>query len=576
MIDGVDRGRSSALARTVGRGVVVLVGIAAASLATAARASATVRTIPAAATSCSNAGAPAGSKLESGGLDPGQLAAVYGVAPLWVQGFKGQGQTVALIERGASLGTGVAAISACYGPSPPIPIGQTLVAGTAPTPGGEGNLDPIGVLSMAPDANVWLIETGTKGTNNVSLAQLIRDALTPADTGGHLVDAISMSFDFCEASQTPAEVSSLQSALRLAASLGVAVFAGTGDGGSPSSFKAKGAVHCVGHPVDVNLDRFLPDIRAGISLPASSPEVTAVGGTELSIDGSTPAHGSPAGTITDEFVWNEPESSHFFFAGTGGKSRLFTVADAPWEKAIGLRSGDAEEKPDISALAESPDAPGGGFGTSFSGPLMAGAYAVVEQDMRSHHRPGIGSFNPTLYSVFGDRALRGAVFNDVIHGTNDLLHLGCCTAKAGQDMASGLGSLNFNQLADALLTHPALEVPWTTIGLSDAIGPTGVTATVTATTNNTLAGTPNRLNVFAVGRTARCSSSPCRLSFAGDDTSQTVTVSADVGPAGTVPFSSGALASARRTVHLHFTVVPCPVPRIQPTLDLRAACPRPT
>ena len=171
--------------------------------ATAAGAEAIVRVIPAPLKTCPNPKAPAGAKPEKGGLDPGQLAAAYGITSLWARGFKGQGRSVALIEPGTALGPNPGKLSACYGPYPKIH--QALIKGTAPKPGGEGNLDPVGVLSLAPRARVYLIESGTKGATGESTAKLIRAALNPHRTGGHLVDAISMSFGTCEAALSVAK-----------------------------------------------------------------------------------------------------------------------------------------------------------------------------------------------------------------------------------------------------------------------------------------------------------------------------------------------------------------------------------
>ena len=40
--------------------------------------------------------------------------------------------------------------------------------------------------------------------------------------------------------------------------------------------------------------------------------------------------------------------------------------------------------------------------------------------------------------------------NDVTSGGNDVYHLGCCTSTLGFDTATGLGSVNFGELANAL------------------------------------------------------------------------------------------------------------------------------
>jgi hypothetical protein len=541
---------------------------------TAGEAQAIVRVIPAPLKTCSNPKAPTGAKPETGGLDPGQLAAAYGITSLWARGYRGQGRSVALIEPGTALGPNPGKLSDCYGPFPNIH--QALIKGIDPTPGGEGNLDPVGVLSLAPRARVYLIESGTKRAAGESTAKLIRAALNRHNTGGHLVDAISMSFGTCEAALSAGRRRAEESALKLAASLGVAVFVSGGDGGSASSFNADGRTMCTKHPLDVRTDPFLPGLKLGLSLPASSPEVTSVGGTELDIGGVLHSGGAPGGKITDEFVWNTLKSKVIGAAGGGGASHIYTVANAPWEKQVGLKASQPEEKPDITAIASHPLAPFGGAGTSFSSPLMAGAYVVLEQDVLAHHLRAIGSFNPTLYRMFADRAVRSGVFNDVVHGTTDLLHLGCCKARPGFDEASGLGSVNFDRLASALIAHPSLEVPWTTVDLAASVPAPGLTALITVTTNNLLAGTPDVINVFAGGDSVgRCGASPCRLAYDATHAPVTVTISADVGPVGASPASSRAIASASRKVTLKFTGPPCrPLPRPSPGAEIPAACPR--
>jgi hypothetical protein len=555
------------------RGWPVAVAALVALGSTVASAKPIVRVIPAPLKSCPNPKAPAGARPETGGLDPGQLAAAYGITSLWARGFQGQGRSVALIEPGTALGTNPAKLSDCYGPYPKIH--QVLIKGTKPKPGGEGNLDPVGVLSLAPRAHVYLIESGSQGSKGESTDKLIRAALNRRNTGGRLVDAISMSFGTCEAALSIARRQAEESALRLAASLGVAVFVSGGDGGSASSFNAHGKTMCTKHPLDIRTDPFLPGLKLGLSLPASSPEVTSVGGTELDIDGVLHKSGAPGGKISDEFVWNTLKGKVIGAAGGGGASHIYLVANAPWEKRVGLKAFQPEEKPDITAIASHPLAPYGGAGTSFSSPLMAGAYVVLEQDVLAHHLRSIGSFNPTLYRVFADQAVRSKVFNDIVHGTTDLLHLGCCRAKPGFDEASGLGSVNFDRLASALIAHPSLEVPWTTVDLAASAPPPGLTASITVTTNNDLAGTADVINVFAGGASVgHCQSSPCHLAYSATHTPVTVTISADVGPLGAAPGSSRALASASRQVTLKFTGPPCRPLRIVPGAEIPAVCPR--
>jgi hypothetical protein len=139
-----------------------------------------------------------------------------------------------------------------------------------------------------------------------------------------------------------------------------------------------------------------------------------------------------------------------FLAGGGGRSILFGTGA---ERQIGLKG--ALHKPDIAALAGRPYQLGGSTGTSVASPMMAGALAVLDGYLVAHHAPPLGPLNPLLYRIAANRTLYRKVFHDVIHGNNDLLHLGCCRARRGYDVASGLGSLDIKALADVLLARQA-------------------------------------------------------------------------------------------------------------------------
>ena len=523
------------------------------------------RTIPAA-SGCDPEAGPGAAPFR-GGLDPGQLAAAYGVSSLWERGFYGHGRRVALIEWGQSLDpTAFAQFSSCYGPF--VTPKQYLVLGSNPKTGGEGIFDPEVVAAIAPKARIYMFESGQGTVLEDVVPKLLAAALRPRNTGGKLVDTISMSFSPCEAGWTAAEVRAVQIELRRAASLGVAVFASAGDAGSVYAYTYQGKPACVGHPVDVDTDKDLPGLRLEVGYPTSSPLVTSVGGTELAINGCVPAAGAPAGgTITSEIAWNEASpnpttlscpsapcgSPSSCFAGGGGRSELFTVASARWERAVGL-SGQ-ERKPDISALAGSPKYLGGGIGTSGSSPLMAGAVAVLDGYLADHHAQPTGPLNPTLYHIAADPTLYLKVFNDITSGTNDLLGLGCCSAGPGYDMASGLGSLRVAALGAALLAKPSLRVPWTTLKLTAApVNATiGTPLTITAVTNNVLIGTPYHINIFVAGKLfATCKwtrTGVCHENlFPRPPFPAPYRIAADVGPAGAHPSSRQAIVSMKTQV----------------------------
>jgi len=542
-----------------------------------------LRTIPAALTSCPNPDAKKdGATPATGGLDPDQLAAAYDLSSLRNAGYSGQGRRVALLEVGDSLDTtrdptSFPSFANCYLASTDVaaaPTQETVPEGIPlPPAGGESTFDAEVVGAIAPQAHIYVFESAHGTTIPGALPGLLTAALNPRNTHGKEVNAISMSLAYCEAGWTTSEVRRLQAVLRRAASLGVSVFAAAGDAGSVASYtyyphgsSSPGVPVCIEAP-GAAADTQLPSTSLGVNLPASSPLVTAVGGTELQINGTVPQAGAPAGgTITDEPVWDQPFTptstlpAPFTWAGGGGQSNLFTVSQAPWQREVG-QSGQ-EKKPDISALAGSPQYLYGGIGTSGASPLMAGSITVLDDYLAAQHAKPIGPLNPTLYRI-ADSMFYHQVFNDVVHGTNDTVGLGCCTAGAGYDEASGLGSLNIAALGATLLAHPRLEVPWTTLELAAyPANSTGIPEIVRATTNNVVTRTPYHISIYVDGKlVATCKTSVCFASLAPTPSSRATTyeVTADVGPAGAKPFGNQALVSAKRKVSVHYTR-PCTPP----------------
>jgi kumamolisin len=234
--------------------------------------------------------------------------------------------------------------------------------------------------------------------------------------------------------------------LHKAVDLGVKVFAAGGDSGSVGAYPEAGnpLKACVKHPV---LQPAPAGVELAVIFPAGSPLVTAVGGTELAIDGHIPQGGSPeGGAVTNEVVWNEPAHPEGTYAGGGGLSSVFAIDTAPWQQAFGL--GGMVHRPDIAAMAGSPKYFEGDIGTSGASPMTAGGVAVVDSYLEHHGVTPPGFLNPVLYELA--RTDYDRVFFDITDGHNDLYQLGCCTAGPGYDLASGLGVPRFDRLAAAL------------------------------------------------------------------------------------------------------------------------------
>lgn len=87
--------------------------------------------------------------------------------------------------------------------------------------------------------------------------------------------------------------------------------------------------------------------------------------------------------------------------------------------------------------------------------MTAGAMMVVDSYLIGHGVEPPGFLSPVLYELALTDYER--VFRDVVDGNNDVYDLGCCYAKQGYDMASGLGSIRFDELAEVLLERAGVR-----------------------------------------------------------------------------------------------------------------------
>ena len=163
-----------------------------------------------------------------------------------------------------------------------------------------------------------------------------------------------------------------------------------------------------------------------VDFPASSPRVTACGGTKLVAPDKQ--------TIQSETVWNEPQHG----ATGGGVSRVFAVPT--YQKGLSAARTDnttatltGRGVPDLAANAD----PVTGYdvlvdgerfpigGTSAVAPLMAGLVVLLNQQIG---KP-VGFWNPLLYAAAGTSA-----FRDITSGNN-----GTYAAAVGWDANTGVG-----------------------------------------------------------------------------------------------------------------------------------------
>jgi subtilase family serine protease len=376
---------------------------------------------------------------------PQEIQHAYGVDGLLNAGDNGAGQTIVLIESYGSptLASDVAAFDTGYGLPPLLSLHVISPLGTVPFDPTNGDmvnwafettLDVEWAHAMAPAAAIDVLTSPVDETEGVQgmpeFAQLVRYALDH-----HLGQVLSQSWGATENTLfTPAGrqvFGTFESLYARAAGQRVTVLASAGDTGSTN--------------YDLNFDLYPMPV---VGYPASSPWVTAVGGTSLYADTS--------GNYQHETVWGEPTGPFGYCGATGGGvSQVF--AEPAYQRALpqGTQAalGGHRGMPDISWLADPcngilvygtflPDAQGWFFigGTSEGSPQWAGL--VADLDQLAHHP--VGFLNPYLYAL-GPARLG---FHDVTVGSNADLDstVPGYDATPGWDLATGWGTPNVGAL----------------------------------------------------------------------------------------------------------------------------------
>jgi hypothetical protein len=282
----------------------------------------------------------------------------------------------------------------------------------------EVALDQEALYAVAPYAHQRAYLSGNDLIGMYDSLGAIGDDATDPTVDHHLV-AASVSWGFCETdiANDPSAgrlYQAFQDVLSYVLASGVTVFAASGDNGTRCDYDpATGTGH------------------VGVSYPASSNLVVAVGGTQVPDDGSSLAD------PTSQEAW----SDQYGTTGGGVSQRFSRPA---FQDAAGTGSA-RRAVPDISALAGNPgfevvsSGPTGGGpvgGTSLASPVAAAGFAV---EVAAHgYSWGVGDILPGLYA-------QPAAFTDV--------------AAPGYDEQTGLGTPNWSALVSpALGGDPHLSV----------------------------------------------------------------------------------------------------------------------
>ncbi len=304
------------------------------------------------------------------GYSPQDVYRLYGLNSIYGQGYTGKGQTVAIVDAYGSptIQADLAAFNSIYHLPPataanfqtynPTPLTKTD-AGFAE----ETTLDVEWTHAIAPDANIALVVAATNSDSDLQGAVLYV-------IENHLANIISNSYGQSEYFSDVQSITSWDEICELGAFEGVSVNFSSGDSG----------------------DLFAAEGVTDVSLPASSPYATAVGGTSVAFspaDGSTVQIGWGTNITrlsTPTAVSDPPVALGFLFGAGGGVSQAFKL---PSYQASLHQSGRV--LPDVSAIADPytgveiifTGTTGQGYGviggTSLASPVFSAEWALLQQ-----------------------------------------------------------------------------------------------------------------------------------------------------------------------------------------------------
>ncbi len=436
---------------------------------------------------------------------PAEIQTAYDIAPLVSRGYDGTGQTIGIVTLAPFDTNDVRHFESLFG-LPQASI-TTVASSDPPTPlcgtgGGDASTADVEWASaMAPKAAIKAFV----GSDNCDFIGPLQ--LAVADSS---VSVIAVSWGACEGNFTSADRSTIDSLLVQAMGDQKSVLVASGDSGSN-------------------------DCGAGtVDFPASDPNVTAVGGTTLTLktDGTN--------TRLTETGWT---------GSGGGCSSVYT--SVPSWQSIPSDPCSGRAVPDVAANADSSTpyttyyngSQGSAHGTSLATAVWAGLLADVNRGRAANvsaPQGAEGFANTDIYD-----APVAATFYDVTSGSNGF------GAGSGWDRVTGWGSPDGNALAAQLgvLTRPGAPtavsatpgdgqaaVSWTAPSTNGGVALTQYRVTATASNNSTstqtVSGAPPAATLVFSGLT--------------NGTSYTFTVAAsnDAGPSYTYGPESAASLSA--------------------------------
>jgi len=364
----------------------------------------------------------------------------------------GAGQTIGFVEFDGFYPNDIAAYATAAGDGrADIVIETILLDGYNGLPTGNENgnaevsLDIEMAMSMAPGlSKIVSFEAGPNGLPN--------DILNSMLTFSNSINQLSCSWAWGGGPSTTTD-----NIFKSMAAAGMSFFNASGD--SDAFTTGAGSINGVDNPELTNA-------------PSSSPYLTQVGGTALTMNGTGASYAS-------ETAWNQGDGT----GTSGGISSYYAIPNWQTNVSMTFNGGSTNNRntPDVAMSAaknmyivlggQGLGSDGWG-GTSFAAPLWAGFTALMNQQALGAGRPPVGFINPAIYSLAAGPAYANC-FHDITTGSNtwsgspDLFY-----ATNGYDLCTGLGTPTGQPLIDAL-AGPAQSLDLTPRAGFTASGPLG-------------------------------------------------------------------------------------------------------
>jgi hypothetical protein len=427
-------------------------------------------------------------------LAPGDIATIYDIQPLYNANIDGTGQKLVIVGQSDIKMTDIQDFRSNFG----LPVNNPQVILV------PGSADP-GLNSDEIEADLDLEWSGAVARNAsiiyVNSTNAFNSATYAIDQD--LASIISMSFGGCE-SENQSFIPSNEVTMQKASTEGISFLASSGDSGAAACDSDQNGVATQG---------------LAVNYPASSPEVTGVGGNEFNENGgnywgnTNGTNGGSALSYIPEIAWNDTAENNMLSASGGGASSCDSPGCASgfpkpsWQTGLGVPSDGVRDVPDV-AMDASADHDGYLFcsadngadcskgvstsetvgGTSASTPVFAGIVTLLNQQMGNKPPAGVGNLNSKLYTLAQNT--NNGIFHDVTSGNNIVPCTqgtkGCpanapfqygYSAGTGYDQVTGLGSVDANNL----VTRFTAASTTTTLTSSENPAPSGTQITFTAT-----------------------------------------------------------------------------------------------